>query len=1224
MSGSSGTSGLGLARTARGPHYAPTCREADPVRFLSRFAHWPLVALWVCLCLVVLPVRARTPVTPVPIQLTIADGLPSDTINELAEDKQGYLWLASDDGLARFDGRNYRIWRMEDGLASNVVWTICVDANDRVWMGFEDGGVGYLEANTRTFKRLEDPHFPELRDATLWALAQTPDGDVWIGTAKQGVYRYRPDGSMQHFSATAADPASLPSDNIVGFEVAPDGSLWIGTWGGLVHWDGRRLERVPLPGPSQAVNRLYMEPDGKVLWVADIEGNTFQFSAVGRSVPRPWQSVTATPQVKGVLLRDRLGRYWLDTDVGLCMSAGGAPIKRVPIYSFSAHGLVNRNWITSYQDREGGLWFASLEGGLWHLPPRWDTFALFSRRADDTQSLANPSVVATAPSISGGIWLVGTRSALEYFDPVTGRVKQHLAPVDPERIPETMIESRQGIVWIGVQETLVRYDPRTREVRRWPLLQHRDPAADPENVGRPGRMAEDAQGRIWVALLTHGVQLWSSEGQLLRTIDYGSHGLKALTVLDMRIGPDGQIWLSNNAGLWRWDPAADRFIPVPGAPSLPTYVFRLGEGGIVWVGLAGELRRYLWNGTQLTHLDTVGKDQEFPRVSPTGLVVDAAGVAWVSSHRGLIRVDPGSKLVRVYDVHDGLPSSPMQVATLVQASTGQILGGTSDGIVVFDPAMMRPNLRRPQLLIERVSVRRGERELDVTGRAPLQMQDGDRDLHIVARMPTFTSPESTSYRFRLSGYDPDWIDVGATGERLFSRLPPGHYTLEVQGRTADGIWSASQTLRFQVLPPWWLSPWGLVALGLLAVCLFAAAVLLYRRRLRRLNALQLAVHKQEIAEQASLAKTRFLATLGHEVRTPMTGVLGMSELLLKTSLDNKQRSYTESIRRAGAHLLRLVNDALDLARIESGRLELDLEPFSVRQLVAEVEGLMSPLAQERGLRFSMEVGLLGDITASGDVTRIRQILLNLLSNAIKFTERGVVGLKLTTLGSYQGLRFEVADTGPGINAEQKARLFQRFEQGDGARTTSRYGGSGLGLAICQELALAMGGHIEVISRLGAGTRFVVDLPLRWVASNATLGGEVARAGGAVAPQRILLVEDDPTIAEVIVGLLRSQGHSVVHAPHGLAALTEAADNTFDLALLDLDLPGLDGFALARQLRVFGYDMPLIAVTARSDEAAEPTAEQAGFDSFLRKPLTGDMLADTIAEALRSKRPREEI
>ncbi len=175
------------------------------------------------------------------------------------------------------------------------------------------------------------------------------------------------------------------------------------------------------------------------------------------------------------------------------------------------------------------------------------------------------------------------------------------------------------------------------------------------------------------------------------------------------------------------------------------------------------------------------------------------------------------------------------------------------------------------------------------------------------------------------------------------------------------------------------------------------------------------------------------------------------------------------------------------------------------------------------------------------------------------------------------------------------------------------------MAICQELALAMGGHIEVISRLGAGTKFVVDLPLRWVASDAPLGGEAGRAGAAVAPQCILLVEDDPTIAEVIVGLLRAQGHSVVHAPHGLAALTEAADNTFDLALLDLDLPGLDGFALARQLRVFGNRMPLIAVTARADEAAEPNAREAGFDCFLRKPLTGEMLADTIAEALRNTR-----
>ncbi|MBB4130529.1 ATP-binding protein [Xanthomonas sp. 3075] len=1170
--------------------------------------------LCVCLLIAVLPALAcaSVPITPVPVQLTVADGLPSNTINDFAEDKQGYLWLASDDGLSRFDGRSYRIWRMEEGLPNNGVWAICIDADDQVWVGFENGGTGVMSARQRVFKRLESPEFPELKESTVWVIAAL-GREVWFGTSSNGLYRRRADGSLQRFQSVAGDPHSLPSNTVNALKVTPAGDLWIGTGAGLARWNGKDFERLPLPGSSQNTNGLRMESDG-TLWVSDIDKGLFKLDPSGHFVQQPWQDSTGTQRVLGMLLRDRSGRYWLDTMSGLGISDGGQ-VSNVPIYSPSAHGMVKPSWATAYEDREGGLWFSSLNGGLWHLPPNWNTFSVLSYHADDPQSMSNPFVRVATPSVSGGVWLSGTRGALERLDPATGRLERHGRVIYGLRWPDAILESPQGIVWIGFKAGLVRYDPRTRQIRRLPISDDPTSAAYSDS---PGHFVADERGHMWVSLMRGGLQIRDEDGRLLRSIAPGQHGLGTSSIRDLRTGPDGEVWLANSTGLWRWEPQTDRFVPVPGAPAQTVHVFRFGEAGIVWIGLVGQMRRYLWDGHRLKHLDTVDDTQEFPMVEPNGLVIDAGGVAWVSSARGLIRIDPGSKLVRVYGVHDGLPNQQFQPDTLVQANTGQIVGGTPDGVVLFDPGAMRPSLHRPVLLIERVGLRRGEKGLDVTGIEPLQMLDGDRDLHIVARMPTFTSPESTSYRFRLSGYDPDWIDVGPSGERLFSRLPSGPYTLEVQGRTADGIWSASQTLRFQVLPPWWLSPWGLTLLCLLALCSIAAAVLLYRRRLHRLNAWQLAVHKQELAEQASLAKTRFLATLGHEVRTPMTGVLGMSELLLKTTLDNKQRSYTESIRRAGAHLLRLVNDALDLARIESGRLELDLEPFSVRQLVAEVEGLTAPLAQERGLRFSLEIGLLGDITASGDVTRIRQILLNLLSNAIKFTERGVVGLKLTTLGSYQGLRFEVADTGPGINADQKARLFQRFEQGDGAKTTSRYGGSGLGLAICQELAMAMGGHIEVISRLGAGTRFVVDLPLRWVTSNATLGGEVTRASAAIAPQRILLVEDDATIAEVIVGLLRSQGHSVVHAPHGLAALTEAADNAFDLALLDLDLPGLDGFALARQLRVFGYDMPLIAVTARSDEAVEPTAQEAGFDSFLRKPLTGDMLADTIAEALRRR------
>jgi CheY-like chemotaxis protein len=342
----------------------------------------------------------------------------------------------------------------------------------------------------------------------------------------------------------------------------------------------------------------------------------------------------------------------------------------------------------------------------------------------------------------------------------------------------------------------------------------------------------------------------------------------------------------------------------------------------------------------------------------------------------------------------------------------------------------------------------------------------------------------------------------------------------------------------------------------------------------------------------------------------MTGVLGMSELLLSAPLDERRRQQVGAIRRAGEHLLRLVDDALDLARIEAGRLTLDEAPFALETVVEDIAGLMRPLAERKGLRFVCDIATDARGGWRGDATRLRQILLNLLGNAIKFTAHGEVALRIESL-SPQGLRCTVRDTGPGLDAEQQRRLFQRFEQAEGARTASRYGGSGLGLAISRELAVAMGGGIELISAPGEGACFVVRLPLARAALTTAEASSPPR-GEAVIAREILLVEDDAIVADALAGLLQAQGHRVVHAAHALAAVSAQAARRFDLALLDLDLPGMDGLALARLLRAQGFDRPLIAITARADAEAEPQAIAAGFDAFLRKPLTGDMLSEAIA------------
>jgi CheY-like chemotaxis protein len=278
--------------------------------------------------------------------------------------------------------------------------------------------------------------------------------------------------------------------------------------------------------------------------------------------------------------------------------------------------------------------------------------------------------------------------------------------------------------------------------------------------------------------------------------------------------------------------------------------------------------------------------------------------------------------------------------------------------------------------------------------------------------------------------------------------------------------------------------------------------------------------------------------------------------------------------------------------------------------------LEQPVAQGKGIALALRVAEAVPEKVWGDALRIRQILLNLLSNALKFTEQGRVELALMRYGDR--LRFRVSDSGPGMAEELQARLFNRFEQAAGV--TRRHGGSGLGLAICRELTVLMGGTISVASRLGEGTTFDVDLPIYEVPPEPA--GAAAPAAQAATPVAldVLLVEDDETVAEVVTGLLARLGHRAVHVANGLAALAAFEMQRYDLALVDLDLPGIDGLQLARLLRSRGQAaLPLVAVTARSVGDEEAKIRAAGMDALLRKPLTSAMLAEAIAVAGAARR-----
>lgn len=1199
---------------------------------------------------------APLPETPRFRHYGVAEGLPSSNINALAQDPQGYLWIASDDGLARFDGVGFRIWRHAPddpaSLSGNLVQALHVDARGRVWVGIEGQGLAMLLPDGVHFRQYRHASTPAIGEEDVFAIASTTDpitrkGAIWFGTFGGGLYRMDDDGAITHFMPRGNDARSLPDSNVLALSTDAHGDLWVATTAGAARWSGQAgsngdaFERITAPGiAGNMVYGFRAESDGR-LWIAAKTG-LYLRNANGVVQTMHWNPNAQDPRITN-LLRDRTGGYWLSAPQLLHKrdDAAGGVASVVAELTTRVLGML--------EDREGGIWFATQGSGLVQLAPGWRQFATFRHDPQDPASLASIAPDALALADDGRIWAAGGHDAvLDRIDPATGTITHWQPQALAHKYLWSLSQRRDGPLWVGYNPGLARVDVRSGVVQTWEAGAGKDATLP----GPVDLIAQTPDGRVWISSQGGGVQARDANGHVLISIapDDGK-GLSASDTEQLGVSPQGALWLAGAQGLLQWNERTQNFDPIAGAPKERVYGFAFSGAGTLWLHRLGALERFRWDGRALTRTLRVDASQGLPAVESGGVIVDASGAVWLTTLRGLLRYDPTTARLRNYGVRDGLPSQEFGKHPPLLTPSGLAAAGTVDGLVLFNPLRMAPPAAAAPLVLETLSVHRNDRDVALDPHPPApsgsmpsrSMQSGsmqsasftlgpdDRDLRVVARLLSFTDPQAHRYRSRLIGFDHGWIAQGSDGERVFSRLDAGRYRLQLQAANADGVWSAPQTLVFRVLPPWWRTTMAYAGYALLLVLLAALAALLYRRRLRHRHELALAEQRHTLTEQASEAKTRFLATMGHEIRTPMTGVLGMTELLLGSPLDPRQRGQAESIQRAGQHLLRLVNDSLDLARIEAGKLTLDDAPFDLRVLLREVDELLRPLAQRKSLAFDTDIADDAPRGLRGDVARVRQILLNLGSNAIKFTEQGSVRIDVqgdAEHGDAHGVCFTVDDTGPGLNAEQQARLFQRFVQADGARTTARYGGSGLGLAICQELAAAMGGGIVVDSTPGVGTCFCVTLPLAEAeppeaTSRASWPqplrremqeqeGTTRSGGRGNSPQlSLLLVEDDATIVEVLRGLLEAQGHDVTHAAHGLAALSELENARFDAALLDLDLPGVNGLDLARLIRARGIDIPLLAVTARADSDAEPDARAAGMDGFLRKPLTGGMLADAL-------------
>lgn len=1138
------------------------------------------------------------------------DGLPSSVVYAVAQDHDGAMWFGTKGGIARFDGVHFEVFRHiendPDSLYYNEISTLVVDRQGMVWAGGLDAGLNRYDPVTRKFAHWgHDPANPQsLASDRVWAIAQTPDGSIWVGTG-QGLDRLQPDGrSFEH----VVNPllGLYPSDfgTVATVYVDPKGRLWAGSDRGVFRRDtDGGFVRIKSDDPNQSLDAWRIDGNGDEIRIATDRG----LLLVGSDDVARLFGAPAIPHRTNVMTstRDTAGRLWVGTQRGMYLQAR----QNGPVIALINQPLLHSNlpgtWVyQTLMDREGGLWIAMIDGGVAYLAPGWNSFSRFTHIPDDPASLRDSIATTMARGRdSRHVWVGQRDGRIDRLDPVTGQVEHILSGLGGDVVG--MTEDNRQRLWIAAQGALYRYDYVHQR------LDQVDPARNV--LDRPLEVEPGPDGMMYARTFGHGIFRIDPETLAISPVAMDKPNEKVMWGSQMTLYK-GMFWYASDGGLMWFDRAQDRFVMVPGVPTgQAIQAFDFDRKGM-WLATEDGLFHYHRDGRRLVQDRSVDAVHGWPSLRTVDLDVDCLGRVWVFSIDGLWRFDPVQGSFYEVGLQNGLVNGEFGRGYALLPG-GYLYAATNGGVVGFDPDKIDPTPAPPTLSITQITVQRkgAARDLPLTSE-PIKVDWRDSQLQIQARLFSYINPSANQYRFRLNGFDSDWVDRDNHGEREFTGLGSGDYTLDIMARGSEGEWVQLATpVHILVQSPPWLRWWAWLLYVGVTVALGFLMLLAWRRRTARRRHMQLTEQRQQIAEQASAAKSRFLATLSHEIRTPMTGMMGMAELLLATPLNDTQREYAQSVQRASNVLLKLLNDALDVARIEAGKLVLDPAPFELRPLLQDAVRLQKGGAQAKGLELELQLDENVPPVLVGDALRIRQVLLNLVNNAVKFTERG--GIHIRVSWKEGSLSLDVSDTGPGISETSRVRLFNRFEQDEGPQRSI---GSGLGLAICNELVGLMGGSMTLESALGKGSTFHIRLPL-----------QAAREAAPTVPERatlersldVLLVEGDPTAANAIRGMLEHQGHCVRHASHGLNALAELALESCDVILLELDLPGIDGLQVAQLIRhgeVAGQHVPIVATTTRYDEEEVARGRQIGIDAFLHKPLTGAQLAAALQEALMAR------
>jgi two-component system sensor histidine kinase ChiS len=1112
------------------------------------------------------------------------NGLIDNSVISMIEDKKGNFWFGTGKGVSKYDGETFTNFNENDGLGNNLVWSILEDKSGNIWFGTEGGGVTKYDGSTFTNYTINEG----LSHNTVLSIIEDRNGNIWFGTYGGGAIKF--DG---HRFTHYREKDGLSSDIIYSMMEDHNGNIWFGTEGGgaskyngssFVHY----TEKEGLGG-----NFLFsvMEDSNGTIWFGlDGEGVT---SYDGKNFTRFTQNEGLSNGTVRSVFEDDSGNLWIGT------SGGGVSCFRNGSFNhFTGNeGFCNYPANAIIEDKSGNFWFGTYGGGV--VQYDGESFTHYTHK----EGLSGDNVNCVLEDSRGNLWFGTQEAGVTKFDGTSFTYFTKAEGLSYHRV-SCIIEDRDGNIWFGTPGGgVTKYD------------------------GTNFTHFTEEEGLIW----NYIYQIFEDK--------------------------DGDIWFATGKGITKYDGTNFTHFAEKKEGLINTSFTSVLEDreGMLWFGaFYNGIAQF--SGNEFSHYTEI---EGLSNNTVHNIIQDNNNRIWAGTENGLSMISeiPNQKGksargkdkeygITTFGKRDGLIGVDFYTNSAFLDSENRMWWGTGKSLTVLELDNFQVATEPPTINLNRIEINEtfydyramldsADQDFEYSGvpafgNCPLNLVVPYDNNHLTFYYGAtdWHAPHKIRYSYKIGAADAKWSEPTTEIKADFRNLSYGSYTFYVRAIGQSGEWSESIEYSFIVLPPWWHTWWARTLFVLFVILFLWLLIKMQTKRLKKRqleleNEIDVATKEirvqKEKAEESEAFKQQFLANMSHEIRTPMNAVMGMTNLVLDTELKDKQKFYLERIKKSSDNLLHIINDILDLSKIEAGKMELEEIDFSIADTVDQVKQTLSHKAEEKGLDLVVTVkGNVNDVVL-GDPVRLNQVLINLAGNAIKFTEKGSVNIAVSS--SEKGVQFSIIDTGIGIPEDKLQTVFENFSQAN-ASDTRKYGGTGLGLSISRQLVELMDSYIAIESKEGSGTTFSFIVDFKDGSAERLeerLALERSVDGTILNGLRILITDDNEYNRIVARDTLKSKANVEIHeAENGQVAVDMVTKMDYDAVLMDVQMPVMNGYMATQNIRAMEGakgDTPIIALTASVLRVDLDKCTDAGMNSYIPKPFKAQELITGIATVL---------